>query len=839
MKVFNSIINTQGFMPTSRYHRYARVVVPIPVDAPFTYAVPEELADLVCPGVQVIVPFGQRYLGGIVRECTDQAPEGVENIKPIHDVVSPEPFIGPDLLHLLDWIAGYYICHLGEAYRLIHPDVNLHKTALEVRRRSEATPGDLTPALLSVWEQLSTEEWISVARLEKALHKKSLMYRVHRLRQMELAETRYAPPRPKQVFKTEDCFELMPEGEWPEIARNKYLENDQPRYTRAREVIELLREGGTFTREQLRELQVPSALLRRLEKEGVLRRWQVEVERRQEVVFTEEPKAIELTPEQAAFIDRVTPYLRERQEHKAFLLHGITGSGKTQIYIELIRRVLEQGREAILLVPEIVLTPQTTSRFRNEFGDRVAVIHSRISAGERVEVLHKIREGKFSIVIGPRSAVFAPFKHLGLIIVDEEHESSYKQSDGVPHYNARDVALYRAYLNRIPVVLGSATPSFESLYNAETGKYAYFHLPVRIGTRELPRTLIVDCRQEWRRTGAPPIFSENLLLKLEARLLCKEQAMLLQNRRGYSPYILCRECGHIEKCPNCDITLTYHAQGRNLRCHYCGHVQAAPDECPNCRGIDILFKGIGTQRIEEEARARFPHGRILRMDQDTTRRKDDHARLLEKFRRYEADFLIGTRMIAKGLDFGRVTLVGVINADQGLHFPDFRAAEKVFQLLVQAAGRAGRGAQGGEVVIQTFDPDHYIFRYLHTHDYRGFFARELETRKHLNYPPFSRLCLVRISGEAEDQVLHYARAVAKFLWQANKEKRFVVLGPAPAPLARINNRYRYHVLIKQPRDKDPAMTYLRHMLKERLYKNPEVKKWPVSLQIDVDPVDIL
>lgn len=819
----------------------AEVVIPIPVDTPFSYLIPPELAEFIQAGVQVVVPFGERYISGIVIAQKKINPEANFELKPVYDVVSPDPFIGEDLLKLLEWISNYYICHLGEAYRLVNPSLNLHKSKFQLKKSSGNIPENLSSNLQAVTELLLPEEWISLDKLEAKLEQKNLLYRVHKLRKLGVIQTRYVPPKVRKIYRTIDIFELQLQEKWLPPAREKYLNSSQKKYVRARELIAFMtaRQNQPTTRAELKEARFTPNVIKRLEAEGVLRREEKKKYREQEIHFREEKKKIALSKEQQEFVAKVLPCLGEIPQHRTFLLHGITGSGKTQIYIELIKNVLQQGRQAIVLIPEIVLTPQTLARFYNYFEDRVAVIHSRLSAGEKLEVLQKIRENKFDIVIGPRSAVFAPFANPGIIIVDEEHEGSYKQNDAVPRYNARDVALYRAYLNNIPVILGSATPGLESLHNALTDKYEYFYLSKRISSRNLPRTQLVDFKEEWRRSGEFQILSESLLLKMEARLVSKEQGMLLQNRRGFSPYILCHECGYVERCPNCDITLTYHISGKNLRCHYCGFKEPAPDVCPQCRGFDILYKGIGTQKIEQEAKERFPYARMLRMDQDTTRRRHDHAAILEKFRSREADFLIGTKMIAKGLDFERVTLVGIVNADQGLHFPDFRAGEKSFQLMVQAAGRAGRGAHSGEVVIQTFDTNHYIFKFVLTHDYLKFYEREIETRKNLNYPPYSRLCLIRFVGEAEERVYFYSMEIAKYLRQAAREKKYTVLGPAPSPIARINNRYRYQILIKQSREIDPAMSYLRRLIKEGIYKNPDIKKWPVDIQIDMDPLEIL
>ncbi len=631
----------------------------------------------------------------------------------------------------------------------------------------------------------------------------------------------------------------MEEKEWNDAAREKYLPLDSGRITKAKQLIVHLRKFGKTDRKDLRKADFNSSVIRKLVEQKVIQRIVEQTPSEKNLIYREDINVRELSENQKKFIDGVIPFLARQSEFKVFLLHGITGSGKTQIYIELIKQIIPLKKQAIVLIPEIVLTPQTLARFNNYFGDSVAVLHSRLSARERAEVLQDIRNGKYQAVIGPRSAVFSPLKNIGLIIVDEEHDSSYKQSDSIPRYNARDVALYRAHINNIPIVLGSATPSFESLHNAQNGKYEYFHLFRRILARNLPRTQVVDLKEEWRRTGTPPILSENLMLKVESRLLSKEQVMLLQNRRGFAPYLLCKDCGYIAKCPNCDITLTYHYTGKKLRCHYCGHSELAPDVCPQCQGLDILYKGFGTQKVEQELLEQFYHARILRMDQDVTTRKHSHEKILEKFRSGRSDILIGTKMISKGLDFERVSLVGIISADQGLNFPDFRSSEKVFQLLTQSAGRAGRGASSGEVVIQTYDPNHYIFKYLYSHDYLKFYEKELESRKLLNYPPFSRLCLIRIVGEQEQSVEKYSQAIAKFLWSANLEKKFQILGPAPAPFFKLKNKYRYQILIKQKREIDPSMSYLRQLLKKRLYKQKEFQKWPVQIQIDVDPAEIM
>ncbi|MFQ5584443.1 MAG: primosomal protein N', partial [Calditrichia bacterium] len=682
-----------------------------------------------------------------------------------------------------------------------------------MRKKSNAAGKKLTDKLREIYDTIPEEKWISLKDAEKKAGVSNILNKIQRLRKNELIEIEFFPPRQKKIFKTEEFFELNDSQNWPESAVQKYLRSSGNRKTKAQALITWLADNGKRSRREIRTAGFHSSVIKKLTDEKILLKSEVKLERTQENLYNEEHVDVVLTKSQQEFIEKVEPLI-STPAFKPFLLHGITGSGKTHIYIELVKRVVATGRQAIVLVPEIVLTPQTMARFRNHFGDMVAVTHSRLSPGEKAEVLYKTREGRYKIILGPRSAIFSPLRNLGLIIVDEEHEASYKQNEPNPRYNARDVALYRAYLNNIPIVLGSATPSFESLYNAFNSKYEYFHLAYRVHSRNMPRTRLIDLRREWSRHGTAPLLSENLLLKTESRLVSREQIMLLQNRRGFSPYLLCKECGYIEKCPNCDITLTYHYTGKDLRCHYCGFSEHAPDVCPNCNGIDILFKGFGTQKIEQEVLLEFNNATVQRMDQDTTKGKFGHGRLLEKFRNGEIDILIGTKMIAKGLDFKRVSLVGIISADQGLNFPDFRASEKVFQLLTQASGRAGRGASSGEVIIQTYNPEHYIFRFLQNHNYRKFYETEIKSRKALNYPPFSRLCLIRIIGESEKLVEGYSRTIAKYLWKANRKKNFTVLGPAPAPLFKLNNQYRYQILIKQTKEIDESMAYVRQIVRE-------------------------
>jgi primosomal protein N' (replication factor Y) (superfamily II helicase) len=513
------------------------------------------------------------------------------------------------------------------------------------------------------------------------------------------------------------------------------------------------------------------------------------------------------------------------------LLHGITGSGKTYIYIELAKDALAAGKGVIILVPEISLTPQTIRRFRESLGPVMTVIHSRMSEGERRDSLEELVKGKKRVVVGVRSAILAPMENTGLIIVDEEHDAGYKQSDTEPRYNARDVAVMRAHFQKALVVLGSATPSFESYHNALIGKYLLVSLTQRFGVARLPKVEIADMGREHLENNWT-LLSRMLRSRISETLAGKRQIILLLNRRGFSTFLICKNCGHTYTCPNCSVNLTYHKTSLDLKCHQCGFSEPAPQTCPACRGEQIKFKGTGIQKAEEYLREQFPECRIIRMDQDTTRRKGAHIRILESFANREADVLLGTQMVAKGLHFPGVALVGVLQADIGLHFPDFRATEKTFQLLSQVAGRAGREDAGGEVIIQTFFPNDAGIIAARDHDYIGFFDRETVFRRELGYPPFGRLMRIVVTGEKEADVESEIMKIGRLI-RNRMSQQCSLLGPSPAVFSRINNKYRYSLLFKSKTVKAVLETagYIR--------KNIPQPREGVKIIIDVDPVNML
>lgn len=504
-----------------------------------------------------------------------------------------------------------------------------------------------------------------------------------------------------------------------------------------------------------------------------------------------EPKK-ELTEDQMKVVNEVLL----NKGYCPYLLYGVTGSGKTEVYMELIEDALNRGKTSIVLVPEISLTPQMILRFQKRFGDNIAAIHSALSDGEKYDEWRRIVKGEAKIVIGARSAIFAPLKNIGMIIIDEEHSDSYKQDDSNPRYSAKDVALIRAKYHDCPLIMGSATPSLEAFARAKKGVFKLLELPNRINGKELPKINIIDMNEIIKKTKGH--FSEELLAAISLRLKKKEQVILLLNRRGYSSFVTCKNCGYTFKCPNCDITLTYHKSSRTLRCHYCGYGTKVYDTCPNCHEKSINDLGVGTERIEEELGKLFPESRILRMDFDTTSRKGMHEKMITAFKNQEYDILLGTQIVSKGLDFDNVTLVGVINADTSLNIPDFRSSETTFSLLAQVAGRAGRSTKEGEVIIQTFNPDHYAIQYTKKHDYLGFYNKEMFIRRELKYPPFYYICYLKISGKDSDYIYGEVNKIKKVL--ENKLENTIILGPSPCVIFKLNNIYRYGIILKYKKE---------------------------------------
>jgi primosomal protein N' (replication factor Y) len=630
------------------------------------------------------------------------------------------------------------------------------------------------------------------------------------------------------------------------FVRALHLSGEFPKLPkRQQDVWNVIEERREILLAELLELaETTAATVRKLEDRGLVEITSEISERdpyaRETILPTQN---IVLNPAQSVALEKITtamdrPLSTINSQPSTFLLHGVTGSGKTEIYLQALAHALEQGKGAIVLVPEIALTPQTVERFKARFSSGklqtlVAVLHSHLSAGERHDEWHKIRQGRARIVIGARSAIFAPVEPLGLIIVDEEHETSYKQEEA-PRYHARDVAIMRGQMENAVVVLGSATPSLESFYNCKRGKFTLLELPERVDNQKMPHVRVVDMRQAAHKEKGTPLFSPQLKEAINQRLDKGEQTILFLNRRGYSTSLQCPKCGYVCNCPNCSLALTFHRQEQKLACHICGHVEKVPLVCPNekCKNPAIRFSGTGTQRVEETLAKLFPKARIQRMDADTMKRKDDYRKVLGDFRAGKTDILVGTQMIAKGLHFPNVTLVGIIYADLALHQPDFRAGERTFQLLTQVAGRAGRGDVEGEVFVQAFAPFHPAIQYARRHDFNGFYEQEIEFREQLKYPPVSRVALLTLKGRNEEKVKFSAEHLKRELEKNLKEfKDLILAGPAPAPLLRAETFYRYQIMLRTR-----AMSALSREL-ARLIQSLALPE-DVTLAVDIDPVNL-
>jgi primosomal protein N' (replication factor Y) len=805
-QAFSKSSTTPDSLPSSELSfatgqpRYAEVAVPVHVLTTFIYKLPEALQPSAQLGSRITIPFGRKLVTGyIVALHTELRPDTSlkeENIKDAREILDGFPLITAEILELTRWVSEYYLAPWGEVLKAalppgVSPRVEQLLTLTDAgraeldhadsenessRRRllemvNEA--GKLT--LVSAAEKLKDDEVPKVARV---LAREGLL----NIEQQSGSDSVRA--------KYERRVRLCAEGLITEPDNTAKLTDAQSR------VIELLKNEESLSfPELLARAQVGPSPVMTLAKRKLVDIFQQPL--RRDPLSNSPAAAITdyvLTADQENVIAEINGAL-DSHSYAPFLLHGVTGSGKTEVYIRAMRVALKLGRSALMLVPEIALTPVFSQRLRMHFGEQVAIFHSSLSKGERFDEWTRVRNGTARIVIGTRSAVFAPIQNLGLVIVDEEHESTYRQQDS-PHYNARDTAIVRAQKQAAVVILGSATPSLESFHNASTGKYKYLQLPNRLGGRPLAVAEIIDMRAAFARHQKPTIFSDELLRAIETTHQRGEQSIILLNRRGYSSFVLCRSCGESIQCPNCDVTLTYHRTERVIICHYCDHREAAPTKCPSCDGKYIYYVGEGTQQIEEKLHTLFPSIRIARIDRDTTSRRHAFEKSLHDFSAGKIDMLVGTQILAKGHDFPNVTLVGVVSVDAGLALPDFRAAERAFQLLTQVAGRAGRGDLAGKVLIQTYHPYHYALRHASGQDYAGFYEEEIRHRQNHNYPPFVALASLLVHGPKLDQVRSDALQLRKELDTANPDRIVRILGPAPAALARLKNEFRMQLLIK-------------------------------------------
>lgn len=824
---------------------FAEIVFPLPVNQSFTYHIPSDLRGAAQVGCRVIAPLGARKLTGFIIEF--KAESNLRELKDIQDILDLQPLFSGEIIQLAKWISEYYLCSLGEALKSTIPSVFLLASKKFVEPSNDQVEeiaqniAVSSPRQAQILRYLAKSGKMSIELLKRKIGARRLISSINQLElhgwvrvEQVLAKSKAKPKLQKFVRLISEVPEENGLVQWIEA-----LKNSAPKQARC---LSYLQETHTDVslNEVMRRTGVSASSLKALAKNNLIEIFEKEVLRDYYSSNSMiQPVPVVLNDEQQRALNQVSDAIL-REQFETFLLYGVTGSGKTQIYIEAIYKILEKDKDAIVLVPEIALTPQTVQRFRSHFKEKVAVLHSAMSEGERFDSWRRLKEGKAKVAVGPRSAVFAPLRNIGLIVVDEEHEASYKQSDSPPRYHARDVAVMRAKFSNAVVILGSATPSAESYFNAQIGKYKLLELSRRIDDVPLPAVNILDLLKEKRMSGKKdePIFSRLLTQKIEEKLKKEEQIILLLNRRGFSSFIKCKDCGYIENCDNCNITMTYHLPGYRLRCHYCGFSKKAPKVCPNCSGCDILFRGVGTQKVEEALKEQFQTARVVRMDLDTTSRKWSHDRILQDFQSGKYDILLGTQMVAKGLDFQRVTLVGVINADIGLLIPDFRSSERTFQLLTQVAGRAGRKDLPGEVIIQTYSPQSSCLLCAQKHDFRRFFHGEIAERRELIYPPFGRIISILFRGKDEKKVMKASQNYAGVIKSLTGP--FSVLGPTPSPIVKIKNQYRWHIILKGDRHQDPGGKHMRQAIRkaEVLYKN-EYKSRGVKIAVDVDPVSLI
>ena len=809
----------------------------------YSYLVPDDMSiDSV--GIRVRVPFGNHIRigfvtrlhpleGGLsVRSSPTQSglkvrPPG--SIKQILAPLDPTPLLSPDLIELTRWIADYYLCEWGEVIAAAVP------TGLKPRRNvkyrlaqpalSDPVISDESSPAAELWRALKRQPLSSLQIQRRFPNGSALFGSFNRKGWLEAIEVE--PKRKLGVYDTLWSWtgEISYEDATAKLPSNS---------TRLRCAVELLSQAdGAITQPMLSKIESGLATaMRSLTKKGWVKAEQVPRDRRsmaQQGLEETASAPIQLSPLQLHLVHLVHCAIGEGA-YKTFLLHGVTGSGKTLVYLEVIEAALKAGKSVIVMTPEISLTPQLTGRLYRRFGEQVIVTHSGLSTGERQDAWRMIRSGAVKVVVGPRSTLFAPVKNLGLVIVDEEHDDSYKQSDPAPRYNGRDAAIYRARLSDAVVLLGSATPSVTSYYNSERERWQLLELPERYGNVKLPDVRVV----KWG-IGDSAMFSPPLEQRLEATLAAGEQAIILVNRRAFANYISCPDCGQVASCPNCDISLRYHKIGQKIECHYCGYVERVYDLCPNCRGRRLRFSGIGTQRVEKELQRIFPQSRIARMDLDTTRTAGAHQEILSRFARKESDILLGTQMVAKGHDFPDVTLVGVLAADFEWIYPDFRSIERAFRLLVQAAGRTGRDGRG-EVVIQSWNPAHPMLRWVQAHDYKPLYASEIASRQGLHYPPFGRLITVVVRGEHQDSVAAAADRLREVL--LCRLCSSTVLGPATPSVERLDGQYRRKLLIKLPANVTESVRSDKSAIRKAVAQTMKhCRKSKVRVVVDVDPVE--
>jgi len=819
---------------TERVTYFADVLLPLPLPKHFTYRVPHEMSDMVSKGKRVVVPFGKKKLyTGIITAIKESPPQGYE-AKYISDILDDVPLISEKMLEFWEWIARYYMCTEGEVMQAALP------TAFKPESQTIITLPAILPDPLPeledkeylIYEALQIHETLDLEQISEILQIKNIFPVIRNLLAKEIIAIH---EELKEIYKPKliTCV-LLHEDYADEVALNalfERLEKKLPQTQLLMAWLVLKQEKQVLVQKSdlLKRAGVNESTLKTMCKNGIFRLEQFQQDRMMpEVETTEHPFKLNKGQEKA--YSEIQEYFKKQD---TVLIHGVTSSGKTLLYVKLIEEQLAQGKQVLFLLPEIALTSQIILRVKAFFGDQAVAFHSRFSQNERYELWHKIRTGQIKIVIGARSSVFLPLENLGLVIIDEEHESSYKQYEPAPRYHARDTAIVLAKQRGAKIILGSATPSFESYQNALQGRYGLVQLHERYGEVEMPQIITANLAEENRVKTMYGHFTSVLYKAIAKTLEAGEQVILFQNRRGYAPVLECTTCSHVPRCKNCDISLTYHKYNDSLRCHYCGYTISRMKHCMSCGSNTLELKGLGTEKIEDELSVHFPKARVMRLDMDAVRTKNGHREIIEAFEAGEADILVGTQMLSKGLDFGNVTLVGVINADQLMYYPDFRAHERAYQLLTQVSGRAGRKKKQGLVIIQTGQPDHHLIQEVIKQRYSALFANSIEERKEYGYPPFTRLIKLviknkdfKLTGEAAFhlQQLLYKRLGAQ------------MVGPEAPPVSRIRNQYIMEILIRIDRDSSylkSTKEYIRENISATL-SDERFKR--VYIYADVDPI---
>ena len=836
-----SLFGDQDFFEKESGNNFADIILPVPIPKMFTYKIPPLLKSQIQIGARVIVQFGKKkVLTGIIGKVHNKPPQAYE-AKPILDILDIQPSVNPLQIRFWVWMAEYYCCHIGEVMHAALPSGLRLSSESKIQlspnfdRETSKYPLDIREE--KILEALENTEEISYEDCEKILGVKTIhpilksLVAKEAILIFEKVQEKYTPKVETRIRFTKEIsesksaleavFEVVSGKPKQESILLKYL-RDVPVFQKPK-----LNEKGLDKASLLEEGDSESSL-KTLIKNGVFESFKVVVNRLAE----EEPEraASELSPTQQTSLEDIKTHFETKQ---TVLLHGVTGSGKTEIYIKLIQEVLESESQVLMLLPEIALTTQIVSRLKQVFGSQMGVYHSKYSDNERVEVWNGVLSGRFSFVVGVRSSIFLPFDSLGLIIVDEEHEPSYKQFDPAPRFHARDAATMLAYFHQARTLLGSATPSFESYYNATQGKFGYTEINHRFGDASMPEYHLADLSADRKKNLLKLDSTRMMREKIQAALDKQEQVLIFQNRRGYSPYIQCEDCGWTANCVQCDVSLTYHQFAEEMRCHYCGYKEKVPQSCPACGSTQLTTMGMGTERIEESLSLLFPEARMGRMDLDTTRNKYGYQRLLDEFGAGQIDILVGTQMITKGLDFGKVTVVGIWDGDRILNFPDFRAGERAYQQITQVAGRAGRREIQGQVVIQTRNTENELFEKVIKGDYFEFFRQEMFDRKKFYYPPYVKLVKIVTRHAVFDVAEKAAHALHREM--ATIQAKKIVLGPEKGIIARIKNQYQFESMIKLDRSGNTQMIFKESLGKilEELQSRPEFRS--VRWVVDVDP----